>query len=317
MTVVIPIYNDWVSFSYLLRDLDWVAERLSQPLHILAVDDGSAESWDSLSHLKFSPQIRSIDIVQLVRNLGHQRAICIGLVEAISDTDSEAIIVMDGDGEDIPDSIAELIGAYQVHHNNIVVGIRGKRHEAVGFRLFYILYKSLFRILVGKQINFGNYCLIPISIVNRLTYDPNLWNHLAATIVRATLPILPVLVNRGSRYNGQSKMNFESLVMHGLSAISVFIDVIFLRLMILSGIMAMMATIAIAVVIGILLFTKLAIPGWASSVVGIMTIIIFQIVIFSSSAVFFILNQRSTNVFIPALDTQRLIKKREAINTHE
>ncbi len=315
--IVTPVYNDWISLNCLLRELDQVLGKLSQPLRVLVVDDGSTQTMDLHFEPNLSAHILSIEVVRLIRNVGHQRALCIGLVETQSYTDYEAIIVMDADGEDTPASIDKLIEAHRLQHESIVVAVRGRRFESLAFKLFHRLYKLLFKGLVGKNINFGNYCLIPRFLLERLTFDSNLWNHLAATIVRAGLPLQYVPIDRGTRYDGQSKMSFQNLIMHGLSAISVFVDVIFLRLLILSSLLAVLSVLGIVTVVGILLFTKLAIPGWATNAVGILSIIIFQVVIFSSSAIFFILNQRSANVFIPSLDVGRLVKERKAIRIHD
>lgn len=315
--IVTPVYNDWNSLNYLLHELDRVAGKLSQPLRVLVVDDGSTQTPEQNLTLNLSANILSIDVIQLIRNIGHQRAICIGLVETKSYAPYDAVVVMDADGEDTPESIDQLIEVHRKQQESIVVAARGRRYESLTFKAFHRLYKLLFRALVGKNISFGNYCLIPSSLVERLTYDPNLWNHLAATIVHAGLPLQYVHINRGARYDGQSKMNYQSLIMHGLSAISVFVDILFLRLLILSSILIAISIVGIFIVIGILLFTKLAIPGWSTNAVGILSIILLQVIIFSSGAIFFILNQRAANVFIPSLDTGRLIKERKALKVHD
>jgi len=38
------------------------------------------------------------------------------------------------------------------------------------------------------------------------------------------IPIYKVAISRGKRYFGKSKMNFNSLILHGLGAMSVFIE---------------------------------------------------------------------------------------------
>jgi polyisoprenyl-phosphate glycosyltransferase len=312
--IVTPVFDDWESLDYLLSDLDEIANTYYQPLQILVVDDGSTTLPS-----RFTPRkhLQRVDIISLVRNFGHQRAIAIGLVEAQRYTNCAAVIVMDADGEDQPQHLPLLFQHYHQLPDQIILATRGKRQESLSFRFFYRLYRFLFRLLVGRSINFGNYCLIPSGQLERLTYDSNLWNHLAATITRGRFLIHRIRLDRGTRYDGKSKMNFESLVMHGLSAVSVFVDVVFLRLMLGSAVLALAAFSGILVVIGIVLFTRLAIPGWATNAVGILSVIILQLVIFSSAAIFFILSRRSESTFVPALDTERLIKKRETILSNE
>jgi polyisoprenyl-phosphate glycosyltransferase len=318
--IVTPVYNDWTSFNHLVQNLDRFAAAHQQPLYIVAVDDGSDQLLEPRPAFELSLYTRSVEVLHLVRNVGHQRAIATGLVslESMPNLDDwSAVVVMDADGEDDPSSLGQLHEAHARHANRILVAARGKRQERFAFRLFYRLYKLLFQFLTGAYIDFGNYCLIPRSRLSHLIYNPHLWNHLAATIMKSKLTLERVPVDRGRRYDGQSKMNFESLIMHGLSAISVFIDVFFFRLMIVSALIALVSTLGIIVVVLIVLFTNLAIPGWATNAAGILAIILFQTVIFSLSAVFFILNQRSTYVFIPAIDAPRFIRERVPVYTSE
>ncbi|HEY0552540.1 MAG TPA: hypothetical protein VGF13_23270, partial [Verrucomicrobiae bacterium] len=56
--------------------------------------------------------------------------------------------------------------------------------------------------------------------------------HYAAAVFQARLPRDLVATRRGARYSGKSKMNFVSLVIHGLQALSVFIEVVAVRLLI-------------------------------------------------------------------------------------
>ena len=92
---VIPVFNDWASVQQLLPLID---AQLSRSADVLLVDDGSTEraprTWDM--PLQW---IRRIRILRLVRNLGHQRAICVGLCHARSMVECERVVVMDGDGE--------------------------------------------------------------------------------------------------------------------------------------------------------------------------------------------------------------------------
>src|SRR5215831_10192822 len=61
-------------------------------------------------------------------------------------------------------------------------------------------------------------CILPGDFVRRLIVSSHLWNHYAATVVRQRLRLTTVPTVRGRRYQGHSKMNFVSLVRHGISA---------------------------------------------------------------------------------------------------
>jgi hypothetical protein len=60
--------------------------------------------------------------------------------------------------------------------------------------------------------------------LNALVSSAMLWNNLPATIVRSRNHLVKILTVRGKRYAGKSKMNLVALVIHGLNAISAYVD---------------------------------------------------------------------------------------------
>ena len=65
------------------------------------------------------------------------------------------------------------------------------------------------------------------------------------------MPITQIPIDRGCRYAGTSKMNYVSLIVHGLSGISVYSDVIFVRMLAATGGLFVLSVVAIASVISI------------------------------------------------------------------
>jgi hypothetical protein len=160
----------------------------------------------------------------------------------------------------------------------------------------------IFRILSGQSINFGNFSLLPRPAVEALTHNPAIWNNLAAAISRSRIPYVKLQLDRGTRLAGQSHMNFVGLALHGMGAISVYAEVVFVRIIAFSCITALLVVIAGTVVVGIRFGTNLAIPGWTSYVIESLAIILLQVVVLGAMSVFQLLNTRSSKPFIPALD---------------
>jgi len=79
--VVVPVYNDWDSFRVLLGKLNAVARSLPVSMLVMGVDDGSTEAeWEPTESEKTSwDALDGVQIVQLAANLGHQRAIAVGM----------------------------------------------------------------------------------------------------------------------------------------------------------------------------------------------------------------------------------------------
>jgi hypothetical protein len=197
--------------------------------------------------------------------------------------------------------------------DKIIVARRDQRSESALFQLGYLVYKCLFRVFTGKRIDFGNFCLIPIGIVNRLIYLDSLWNHLPATVLRSKLPVAMVSTKRGMRLKGKAQMNLGGLVLLGLSAVSVYIDIALLRTLLLSIFFSAVTVAGIVIVTIIRLFTDMAIPGWASNVVGSLTVILFLSFMISIFVLFVNLSNRSQLTIIPARHISDYINKIETI----
>jgi hypothetical protein len=107
---------------------------------------------------------------------------------------------------------------------------------------------------------------------------------------------------RARRIDGRSRMSFVGLVTHGLGAISVFSDVVGVRLLLSAGFLGLLAVGGMLAVGGIRLFTDLAFPGWTSLSLGVLLVVLLQTVLFAFSLTFTILNRRSAGGFLPVRD---------------
>jgi glycosyltransferase involved in cell wall biosynthesis len=304
--IVIPVFNDWTSLDLLIGKLNQEVDRTEFKLRIFVIDDASSEPPEPHCLLE-DRQALDIQLVRLSNNLGHQRAIAVGLVIASRDEDLEAVVVMDADGEDQPEDVPRLLSAWSEDTNKIVVAQRRKRSEGLAFKFFYALYKVAFRIMTGQRIDFGNFCLLPRASLCALTYNPAIWNNLAAAITRSPIPRIALPVARGLRFAGNSQMNFQSLLVHGVSAMAVYADYVLLRILIGCGLLAGLAVIAVASVVGIRVGTNWAIPGWASFLTASFAIIFLQALVISGIALFQLMSFRNVKTFVPAIDVSSLI----------
>ena len=158
-----PVYNDWESLNELVDEIRGVFSELAdKKFKILAIDDGSTEQN------KYSFNKSEVEIISLKKNIGHQRAIAIGiqyvynkyLNNQLSEKKLTAhhLVVLDSDGEDSPSDILSMVDAAD---QQVVFAQRTKRSETLSFKLGYWFYKKIFRLLTGKSISFGNFSAIP------------------------------------------------------------------------------------------------------------------------------------------------------------
>src|SRR5262249_19476117 len=87
------------------------------------------------------------------------------------------------------------------------------------------------------------------------------------------------------------------LVVHGLSAISVFSEAMLARILLFLVAVAGMGALAVFVAVAMRLFTGLAAVGWASSLVESVAIICLQALLLTMMSAFMVLSSRSA--FVP------------------
>ena len=304
IAVVVPVFNDWESARHLLSSFPEVAAEF----HVVLVDDGSTQkapdNWD-LPRSIIQAEILSYDI-----NQGHQRAIASGICEVVRRLPHDYVLVMDGDGEDNPASIAALLDEQLANPEAIVVASRGVRTEGIKFKLFYAVFKRLFHALTGWKLDFGNYSLMPAKHAHSLAMMPELWNHYPSSVIRSGRPLHRVETDRGERYFGNSKMNFLSLISHGLSALGNFFDVIFVRLLWFASLFTAGALLLLITLVGVRLFDWVQsgfeefIPGWGTIVAALLVFATLQVWLFAATGTLLAMLNRQSIKPIPLTETE-------------
>ena len=218
--ILIPIYNDWRSLFELLKNIDQQISEIDDEVSVLIVNDGSNEERENES-FKFI-NIKSIKILNMRENKGHARCNAAGLKYIFEKEDFDYIIPMDGDGEDRPEEINLLIEKSKDYPKDIITANRIRRSEGLLFKICYETHKLLTLIFTGQNIKFGNFTLLPKSIVERMVNEKATWNSFSGSLCKVSKNRKSISSIRGLRYFGPSKMSFSNLIKHSLSIISVF-----------------------------------------------------------------------------------------------
>lgn len=269
--VVMPIYEDVEASSKLFLEL---ARTQGMDTCIVAVDDGSVRQPVQVAAIEAA----GLDgvVIRLRRNVGHQRAIAIGLSYVAEHFGDDVVVVaMDSDGEDTPESITELVSGLASPDVDVVVATRRSRVESLKFKTFYVVYKLLFSLLSGRRISFGNFMAAKLPAVRRLASMQELWTHVAAAVLSSKLRVQSCALDRGARYAGRSKMNFVGLALHGFRALMVFAEDVLVRVGIACTLVAGLSV--VGGVLALLLKTLgFATPGWFSLAFGILLLVFLQ-----------------------------------------
>lgn len=137
--IVIPIYNEAENLPNLHDRLITACEKLEGMVwQVIYVNDGSSDR--SLEIMRRHREADSrFSIIELSRNFGHQAAITAGLSLANGD----AVILMDGDLQDPPELIPELISRWEGGANVVRAHRRSRKEKGMrrfGFDIFHKLF---------------------------------------------------------------------------------------------------------------------------------------------------------------------------------
>jgi polyisoprenyl-phosphate glycosyltransferase len=311
VVILMPVYNDWESARLLWGQLDRVArESGERRLRILCVDDGSTAPLDhSMDAEAFSPSIR-IDVLRLKRNVGHQRAYAIGLTYIFQHLQCDAVLCMDADGEDRVEDIVPLLARFEaLGRNHAVFAARKRRLESRVFQFGYLMFRWAHRVLVGVSVRIGNFSVLPFNQLAALVVSPDLWSHYAATVLKLRISMSTVPIDRGRRLVGRSRMNYVSLVTHGLSAFSVFSEVVATRILIGGTIGFLIVTLLFAGLLALHSFLRFEPGNWTIAAVVLVFVAITNAVMMALSSAFGVLVRRDQLGFLPIRDASYFVSE--------
>ena len=225
--ILIPVYNDWISLKQLIEEINENIKVFNDTsFELLIVNDASTIEPPKISK---PSKIDSIEILNMRENKGHARCNAFGIRYIFKNKKFDNLLLMDGDGEDRPIEIKNLVKKVLEDPSKSVVAKRVKRSEGFFFQLLYQIHKLLTFFFTGKNINFGNYSILTRTDVGKLSSKASLWSSFSGSIKKHLQNFNEINSIRGLRYYGPSQMSFFNLVIHSLSIIAVFKQQVFLR----------------------------------------------------------------------------------------
>ena len=217
ISIVVPIFNE---------------EEIVELFHAALTDSMKEEAWEVVyvndgsrdSSLKLLTELQAKDahvvVVDLSRNWGHMGAISAGLQTACGD----AVVLMDGDFQDPPEVVPELVAAWR-NGAQVVTAVRRSRKEkrkvlAKLFPIFYRLMGALsdFPIPLNAGI-FGLLDRQAVDSINSLREGSRYLPGLRAWVGYKTGV---VLYDRQDRAGGEGKLTFLSRIKYAMDAITSF-----------------------------------------------------------------------------------------------
>jgi dolichol-phosphate mannosyltransferase len=218
ISVVVPIYNEEESLDELRRRITKPLDASGESWELILVNDGSGDRSAEILR-RMNAEDRRIKVISLSRNFGHQQAITAGIDRARGD----CVVLIDGDLQDPPEVISELVAKWKEGHQ-VVFGERRRRSEAGGrglaFRLFYPVLRQITDL--PSVPNAGIFGLMDRAVVDefnklkeRNRFIPGLRSWLGFRQAR-------VLYDREPRSLGKPKQTVPRLVEYAVDAMVSF-----------------------------------------------------------------------------------------------
>lgn len=219
LAIVIPVYNEEQTLPELCRRLRAVCGTLADvDWRTIFVVDGATDRTASILDAERNTESR-ITIVELSRNFGQQAAISAGLAHA----DADAVIILDGDLQDPPELIPELIAAWR-SGAKIVRAERRSRRETGWRRIAFDLFHRFANTLSGFDFgrNAGNFSLLDRRAVVEFNRLPERHRFIPGLRTWIGFEQRSVFYDRHARAFGEPKQTFPRLAQYAMDAIFSF-----------------------------------------------------------------------------------------------
>jgi dolichol-phosphate mannosyltransferase len=271
LDLVVPIYNEEVLIDRLHGEVVRAMDQVDADWEVVYVNDGSRDRSLELLRMLQREDERVV-IVDLSRNWGHQAAITAGLSVARG----EATVLMDGDLQDPPAVIPQLVAAWK-EGAQVVIAERRSRQDG-GFRrwLFPAFYKVLgFLSDFPIPLNAGIFGLLDQRVVASLNRMSETNRYLPGLRAWAGFRTSVVFYDRAERAAGEPKQTLWKLTRYALDAIFSFSYKPMRLSFLLGGVTAAFAMLygALLVVCRLLdvgLFGRPVVDGYTSTIVSVL-----------------------------------------------
>jgi glycosyltransferase involved in cell wall biosynthesis len=148
LSVVIPVYNEEESLQELTEWINRVCSTHKISFEIIYIDDGSSDStWEKI--VTQAEKNNCVKGFRFRRNYGKAAALHTGFLKATG----EIVITMDGDLQDNPDEIPELISMMREGDYDLVSGWKKKRYDPFVKRITSRFYNGTARWSSGIKLH--------------------------------------------------------------------------------------------------------------------------------------------------------------------
>ncbi len=196
-SVVVPVYKEAGNITKLDNEIKAVMAKLGGTTEILYINDGSTDG--TLAELM---TFTGVTIIDMNRNYGQSTALDVGFKYS-----SGAIVIsLDGDGQNDPADIPNLLQKLESEHLDVVAGWRKSRSDRNGIKILTRIGRVLRRVIIQDMVH-DTGCTLRVyraKAVKSLDLQGEMHRYILALLRWKGFRIGEVIVNDRAREHGQS-----------------------------------------------------------------------------------------------------------------
>jgi polyisoprenyl-phosphate glycosyltransferase len=276
ISIVIPIHNESTALPILYERLGKMSSARSEQFEFIFINDASKDN--SLQIMQgFHQKDPRVKVANLSRNFGHQIAVTAGIDLSRGD----AVVLMDGDLQDPPEVIPQLIDKWLAGFE-VVYAVREKRSGETIFKKItaQVFYRTLRKITgLDLPLDAGDFRLMGSRVVNALQNMREGHRYIRGMVSWVGYKQTGVKYARDSRYGGETKYTLLKMIKFALDGITSFSDLPLKFASYLGFFSTVVAVLLILKVFFSFFVFHNAVPGWASLMVVVLFIGGVQLVV--------------------------------------
>lgn len=260
-SIVIPLYNEEAVLPLLMHRIEELLEQIGEPTEVILVDDGSSDVTGIFLEAK-AREDKRFRFVGLSRNFGQQIALTAGLDQARG----EAIILMDGDLQDPPEVVPQMIAKWKEGFEIVYAKRRSRKHDSLLKRVaaftFYSVWNKLSTVKIPE--NVGDFRIIDRKVLEVFLAMPERERFVRGMFAWLGFRQTHVEFDRPARAAGETQYPYIKQLKLALTSMVGFSEVP-LRLAIWSGLtISFLAALFGTYAILQKLLVAQVLPGWTS-----------------------------------------------------
>ena len=218
LSVVVPVFNEAGVIRELVLRIDKAVAGLGMEYEILVVNDGSTdETPEILAGL--GRECNALRVLDTPGRTGQFRATKTGLARAKGDM----VITMDGDLQDPPEVIPELVEKHRVSNAEVVFAVKNARHDPAWFMAGQAIYHWLQAFLSPNSPprGAGSFLAIPGALAHAVSRTPLNYANISVLVTVLCKSWDVISYEKAGRYDEESRVGAFGLTREAIGSLFV------------------------------------------------------------------------------------------------